>query len=187
MTINQAYNCGTPKSRICPMSPLVISLLALPVYDYAYDYDFWDYRNMKNAYLINGIRTPVGKFRGSLAGVRADDMAALVIKKLLERNPGVNPGEIEGVILGCANQAVEDNRNVARMAGLFAGLPVDVPGETVNRLCASGMSAVVTASGAIQTGNGDLFIAGGVDNMTRAPMVISKSDKSCGGNCRGFC
>ncbi len=137
---------------------------------------------MKKAFIIDGIRTPVGKFRGSLAGMRADDMAALVIKKLLERNPVVDPGEIEDVIFGCANQAGEDNRNVARMAGLLAGLPVDVPGETVNRLCASGMSAVVTASRAVQTENGDLFIAGGVENMTRAPMVMSKSDKSWGGN-----
>ncbi|GAB3224625.1 3-oxoadipyl-CoA thiolase [Spirosoma arcticum] len=133
-----------------------------------------------NAYIIDGIRTPVGSFGGSLSTIRADDMAALVIKTLVEKNPNVPLDAYADVILGCANQAGDDNRNVARMALLLAGLPMTVPGETVNRLCSSGMSAVVQAGRAIQAGDGDLFIAGGVENMTRGPWVISKASKPFG-------
>lgn len=132
------------------------------------------------AYLIDGIRTPIGNFGGNLAPVRTDDLAAHAIQKLLERHPGLDPAVIADVIVGCANQAGEDNRNVARMALLLAGLPYTVPGETVNRLCASGMSAVIHAGRAVQAGDGDLFIAGGVEGMTRGPYVISKSAKPFG-------
>lgn len=130
---------------------------------------------MREAYIIDAVRTPIGKFGGALSPVRADDLAALVIGKIMERNSHVDPARIEDVIFGCANQAGEDNRNVARMALLLAGLPPSVPGETVNRLCASGMSAVVQAGRAIALGEGDLFIAGGVEHMTRAPYVLAKS------------
>lgn len=139
---------------------------------------------MKEAYLVDGIRTPIAKFRGSLSAVRADDLAAMVIKELIKRNPGVDPGKIDDVIMGCANQAGEDNRNVARMASLLAGLPIDAPGETVNRLCASGMSAIIHANRAIKAGDGDLFVAGGVEHMTRAPMVMSKSAMPFGGDAK---
>jgi acetyl-CoA acyltransferase len=135
---------------------------------------------MEQAYIIDGIRTPIGNFKGALSGVRADDLAALVIQKLIERNPSVPTDKIEDVLLGCANQAGDDNRNVARMALLLAGLPVTVAGETVNRLCASGMSAVAQAARAIKAGDGDLFIAGGVENMTRGPWVISKAESAFG-------
>ncbi len=131
-------------------------------------------------FIIDAIRTPIGNFAGSLAPVRPDDLAALVLKELLHRNPGVDPAAIEDVILGCANQAGEDNRNVARMALLLAGLPYTVAGETVNRLCASGMSAVINAARAIHQGEGDLIIAGGVENMTRGPWVISKTSTPFG-------
>jgi acetyl-CoA acyltransferase len=126
------------------------------------------------AYIVDGIRTPIGSFTGSLSSVRADDLAAHAIAELMRRNPGVPPDQIADVILGCANQAGEDNRNVARMALLLAGLPTSVPGETVNRLCASGMNAVVNAGRAIAHGDGDLLIAGGVEHMTRAPYAMSK-------------
>lgn len=132
------------------------------------------------AYLIDGIRTPIGSYQGSLASVRADDLAALVIQKLLERNPNLPLAAIDDVILGCANQAGDDNRNVARMALLLAGVPFTVPGETVNRLCASGLAAIINASNAIKAGNGDVFLAGGVENMTRGPMVISKPSAAYG-------
>ncbi len=135
---------------------------------------------MNEAYIIDGIRTPIGNFGGSLAKIRPDDMAALVIKTLMNKNQNVDLDAIDDVILGCANQAGEDNRNVARMALLLAGLPYSVPGETVNRLCASGMSAVIHANRAIKAGDGDLFIAGGVENMTRGPWVISKVSKPFG-------
>ena len=135
---------------------------------------------MREAYLVDGIRTPIGNFGGTLATVRPDDMAALVIQELLKRNPTADPTGIADVILGCANQAGEDNRNVARMALLLAGLPPSVPGETVNRLCASGLSASVAAARAIQSGDGDLFISGGVENMTRGPLVISKASTAFG-------
>ena len=129
---------------------------------------------LAEAYLIDGIRTPVGSFTGALSPVRTDDLAAQVIRALVERHPNIPPEAYDDVILGCANQAGEDNRNIARMALLLAGLPWSVPGETVNRLCASGMSAAIHAHRAIRTGDGDLFIAGGVEHMTRGPWVISK-------------
>ncbi len=135
---------------------------------------------MKEAYIIDAIRTPIGSFCGSLASVRTDDLAALVLKELIEKNPSLDPIAIEDVIMGCANQAGEDNRNVARMALLLAGLPFQVPGETVNRLCASGMSAVIHAARGIVTGNGDIYMAGGVENMTRGPWVISKTSTPYG-------
>ena len=135
---------------------------------------------MKQAYLVDGIRTPIGNFGGTLAPVRPDDMAALVIRELLRRNPTADPAAVADVILGCANQSGEDNRNVARMAALLAGLPATVPGETVNRLCASGLSAGIAAARAIQSGDGDLFVAGGVESMTRAPYVLSKAAKAFG-------
>ncbi|MCF8248240.1 MAG: 3-oxoadipyl-CoA thiolase [Saprospiraceae bacterium] len=135
---------------------------------------------MNNAYIIDAIRTPVASFQGSLSPVRADDLAAHAIAALLARHPNIPLDSYADVILGCANQAGEDNRNVARMAALLAGLPVTVPGETVNRLCASGMSAVVQASRAIHSGEGDMFIAGGVEQMTRGPLVISKASQPFG-------
>ncbi|MEM0993634.1 MAG: 3-oxoadipyl-CoA thiolase [Bacteroidota bacterium] len=135
---------------------------------------------MKTAYLIDGIRTPIGKFTGTLSPVRTDDLGALVIKTLIERHPNIPKADYEDVILGCANQAGEDNRNVARMCSLLAGLPWSVPGETVNRLCSSGLSSIIHANRAIKTGDGDLFIAGGVEHMTRGPWVISKVSKAFG-------
>ena len=135
---------------------------------------------MKETYLVDAVRTPVGKFRGALAPVRTDDLAAHAIRALLDRQADIPPEAYDDVILGCANQAGEDNRNVARMALLLAGLPFTVPGETVNRLCASGMSAAIHAHRAIQTGDGDLFIVGGVEHMTRGPWVISKVSKPFG-------
>lgn len=134
----------------------------------------------KEAYIIDGIRTPVGSFGGTLGAVRADDLAAMVIEELIKRNPNIPSEDIDDVILGCHNQAGEDNRNVARMAALLAGLPVTVPGETVNRLCSSGMAAIVHANRAIKAGDGELFIAGGVEHMTRGPLVISKPSKAFG-------
>ncbi len=133
---------------------------------------------MTNAYIVDGIRTAIGNIGGGLSDVRADDLAAHVIAELLRRNPKLDPARVTDVIFGCANQAGEDNRNVARMAALLAGLPVNVPGETVNRLCASGMSAVVNAARAVQLGEGDFYIAGGVESMTRAPYVLSKGSKA---------
>ncbi len=135
---------------------------------------------MKEAFIIDGIRTPVGNFTGTLSTIRTDDLAVHVIRELIKRNPSVDSQQIDDVILGCANQAGEDNRNVARMALLLAGLPWEVPGETVNRLCASGMAAVIHANRAIKTGDGDVFIAGGVENMTRGPWVISKVSQPFG-------
>ena len=141
---------------------------------------------MKQAYIIDAVRTPIGSFGGSLSPVRADDLAALPIKELIKRNPNIPLEEIEDVILGCHNQAGEDNRNVARMALLLAGLPYTVPGETVNRLCSSGMSAVINASRAIKAGDGDVLIAGGMEHMTRGPLVMSKSSKPFGGDTQLF-
>ena len=135
---------------------------------------------MAEAFICDGIRTPIGKYGGSLSSIRPDDLAALVINHLIKKNPKMDPSEIDEVIFGCANQAGEDNRNVARMAALLAGLPYEVAGETVNRLCASGMASVIHASRAIQTDSGDLFISGGVEHMTRGPWVISKSSKAFG-------
>ena len=139
---------------------------------------------MNQVYIIDGIRTPIGKLKGSLSSVRPDDMAAYVIKKLLERNPSINQSRIYDVVLGCANQAGEDNRNIARMSALLSGLDYHVPGETVNRLCASGLSAAINASRAIQVGDADLMISGGVENMTRGPLVISKSENPFGGDAK---
>ena len=129
---------------------------------------------MRDAYICAALRTPVGKHGGSLASVRADDLAAIPIKAVVERS-GIDPRAIDDVILGCTNQAGEDNRNVARMALLLAGLPVEVPGQTVNRLCGSGLQAAASAAQAIKAGEGEVFIAGGVENMTRAPYVMLKS------------
>ncbi|HEX8515989.1 MAG TPA: 3-oxoadipyl-CoA thiolase [Bacteroidia bacterium] len=135
---------------------------------------------MKNAYIIDGIRTPIGNFGGTLSTVRPDDLAAIVLKELMKRNPSVDQKEIADVIMGCANQSGEDNRNVARMALLLAGLPCQVPGETVNRLCASGLSASIAAARAIMCGEGELMISGGVENMTRGPWVMSKASSPFG-------
>lgn len=135
---------------------------------------------MKQAYIVNGIRTAIGNFGGTLSTVRTDDLAAFVLKELIERNPGLDFSQVGDVIMGCANQAGEDNRNVARMALLLAGLPITVPGQTVNRLCASGLSASIDAARAIQVGDEDLMIAGGVENMTRGPLVLSKSTAAFG-------
>jgi 3-oxoadipyl-CoA thiolase len=123
--------------------------------------------------IVDGLRTPFGRYNGALREVRPDDMAAHVISALIERN-GVDPGSVDDVILGAANQAGEDNRNVGRMAALLAGMPVEVPGSTVNRLCGSGMNAVINAAHAIVAGDGSLFVAGGVESMTRAPFVMAK-------------
>ncbi|WP_020404026.1 3-oxoadipyl-CoA thiolase [Gracilimonas tropica] len=136
---------------------------------------------MADAFIIDGIRTPIGKLKGALSPIRADDLAAIPIKELIKRNPEIELEAIEDVILGCANQAGEDNRNVARMASLLAGIPVSVPGETVNRLCASGMSATVKAYHAIKAGEGDLFITGGVEHMTRGPIVLGKGSSPYSG------
>ena len=130
--------------------------------------------SMPDAFIIDGIRTPIGSMGGALSAVRADDLGAHVLSSLMARNPSIDPSRIVDVILGCANQAGEDNRNVARMSLLLAGLPVSVPGETVNRLCASGLSAVAGAARGIKIGEGDIYVAGGVENMTRAPFVMSK-------------
>lgn len=135
---------------------------------------------MKEAYIVDGIRTAIGNFCGTLSPVRTDDLGAIVIKELIKRNPNVPLEAYDDVIMGCANQAGEDNRNVARMCALLAGLPWSVPGETVNRLCSSGMSAIIHANRAIKTGDGDLFISGGVEHMTRGPWVISKVSKAFG-------
>jgi 3-oxoadipyl-CoA thiolase len=141
---------------------------------------------MKQSYIIDAIRTPIGSLGGSLSNVRADDLAALPIKELIKRNPNLPTELIDDVILGCHNQAGEDNRNVARMALLLAGIPHTVPGETVNRLCSSGMSAVIHANRAIKADDGDIFIAGGMEHMTRGPMVMSKSSKPFGGDVQLF-
>lgn len=141
---------------------------------------------MKAAYIVDAIRTPIGSFTGSLSPVRADDLAAHVLRALMARHPNLDPAAVEDVIMGCANQAGEDNRNVARMASLLAGLPVTVPGETVNRLCASGMSAVVQAGRAIAAESGELFIAGGVEHMTRGPWVMSKTSTPYGRDAQLF-
>ena len=141
---------------------------------------------MKDAFIINGVRTAVGNFGGTLSTVRTDDLAALVLKKLLEKNPSIDPAAIGDVILGCANQSGEDNRNIARMALLLAGIPYSVPGETVNRLCASGLSASINAARMINTGDAELVIAGGVENMTRGPWVISKASTPFGRDAQMF-
>ena len=134
----------------------------------------------KEVYLADGVRTPIGNFGGILSPVRTDDLGAMVIRELIERNNGFDPALIEDVLFGCANQAGEDNRNVARMSGLLAGLPYVVGGETINRLCASGMASTINASRAIKDGAGDIYITGGVEHMTRGPWVISKVSKPFG-------
>ena len=131
---------------------------------------------MTDVFICDAIRTPIGRFGGALSSVRADDLAALPIKTLLDRNPGLDPEQVDEVILGAANQAGEDNRNIGRMAALLAGLPHSVPGMTVNRLCASGMDAVITGARMIRSGEADLVIAGGAESMSRAPMVMPKAD-----------
>ncbi|HEY1368240.1 MAG TPA: acetyl-CoA C-acyltransferase [Gaiellaceae bacterium] len=132
---------------------------------------------MARAVVISGVRTPIGRYGGALSGVRPDDLAAIAIEAAVERS-GASPAEIEDVYFGCANQAGEDNRNVARMAALLAGLPDSVAGVTLNRLCASGLSAVVAACHAVAAGDGDLFVAGGVESMSRAPLVMGKPDRA---------
>lgn len=133
-----------------------------------------------NAYIVDGVRTPIGNFGGTLAPIRTDDLAALPIVQLMERQSGLDPSAISDVLMGCANQAGEDNRNVARMASLLAGLPVSVPGETINRLCASGMAAGAHAARMLHAGDGDVSIVGGVEHMTRGPWVLSKASKPFG-------
>lgn len=141
---------------------------------------------MKQAYIIDGIRTPIGNFGGTLSVVRPDDLAAIVLKELMKRNSSVDIQEIGDVIFGCANQAGEDNRNVARMALLLAGLPYTIPGETVNRLCASSLSATISAARTIMVGDAEVMIAGGVENMTRAPYALSKPSSSFGRDAQLF-
>ncbi len=138
------------------------------------------------AYIVDGIRTAIGSFGGSLSTVRADDLAALAIQQLAAKQPNIPLDKIDDVILGCVNQAGDDNRNVARMSLLLAGLPYTVPGETVNRLCASGMSAVIQAARAIQCKDADIIMAGGVENMTRGPWVMSKASKAFGNDTQLF-
>ncbi|HRE79127.1 MAG TPA: 3-oxoadipyl-CoA thiolase [Flavobacterium sp.] len=132
------------------------------------------------AYIIDGVRTPIGSYQGTLSAVRPDDLGALVIKTVVEKNPNIPKEAYDDVIMGCANQAGEDNRNVARMSLLLAGLPHSVPGETVNRLCSSGLSAIIHANRAIKAGDGHIFIAGGIENMTRGPLVVSKPSAAFG-------
>lgn len=141
---------------------------------------------MKQAYIISGVRTPIGNFGGALAPVRADDLAALTLKALADRNPKLDLSAIDDVLLGCANQAGEDNRNVARMALLLAGYPVSVPGETINRLCASGLSAAAGAARAIRCGEAAVMVAGGVEHMTRGPWIISKTSTPYGRDAQMF-
>ena len=131
---------------------------------------------MTEAYICDAIRTPIGRYGGTLAAVRADDLGAIPLKALMERNPTVDWAAVDDIIYGCANQAGEDNRNVARMAGLLAGLPVEVPGTTVNRLCGSGMDAIGLAARSIKSGETELMVAGGVESMSRAPFVMGKAD-----------
>ncbi|HEX4374803.1 MAG TPA: acetyl-CoA C-acyltransferase [Puia sp.] len=141
---------------------------------------------MKDCFIIDAVRTPIGKYGGALSSIRPDDLLAHVIRSLLQRNPGIEVNEIEDMIAGDANQAGEDNRNVARMAALLAGLPVTVAGNTVNRLCASGMQAIMDASRAVMCGDGEIFIAGGVESMTRAPFVMAKSSHAYNRNAEIF-
>ena len=134
----------------------------------------------KDVFLVNGVRTAIGNFGGALSNYRADDLGAEVLKALIAKNPTLELSHIEDVILGCANQAGEDNRNVARMSSLLAGIPLEAGGETVNRLCASGMAATINASRAIKDNAGDIYISGGVEHMTRGPWVISKTSSAYG-------
>ena len=141
---------------------------------------------MKHAFICDAIRTPIGRFGGALKDVRADDLGAIPLRALQERNPTVDWSAVDEVIFGCANQAGEDNRNVARMSTLLAGLPIDVPGATINRLCGSGMDALGTAARAIKSGDAHLMIAGGVESMTRAPFVMGKADSAFSRNAQIF-
>jgi len=141
---------------------------------------------MKDVFIVDAIRTAIGNFGGTLAPVRTDDLGAIVMKELINRNPNFDPSEIEDVIFGCANQAGEDNRNVARMSSLLAGLPYSIGGETVNRLCSSGMASTINAARAIKDGAGDIYISGGVEHMTRGPWVISKVSKPFGRDAEMF-
>ena len=141
---------------------------------------------MKEAYIIDGIRTPIGNYKGTLSTIRTDDLGAIVISEIVSRNSEIPKNAYDDIIMGCANQAGEDNRNVARMSSLLAGMPFTVPGETVNRLCSSGLSAIIHANRAIKAGDGDLFIAGGVENMTRGPYVIEKSSTGFGGDSKMY-
>ena len=133
---------------------------------------------MTDAFIVDAIRTPIGRYGGALKDVRADDLGAIPLRELMKRNPGVDWSRVDDVVFGCANQAGEDNRNVARMSALLAGLPQEVPGTTVNRLCGSGMDAVGIAARAIRAGEAGLMIAGGVESMTRAPFVMGKADSA---------
>ncbi len=133
---------------------------------------------MTDVFLCDGIRTPVGRYGGALASVRTDDLAAIPIAALMDRNPGVDWAMVDDVMLGCANQAGEDNRNVARMSSLLAGLSEDVPACTINRLCGSGLNAIGSLANAIRSGEGDLMIAGGIESMSRSPFVIGKADSA---------
>jgi len=141
---------------------------------------------LKEAYIIDGVRTPIGNYKGTLSAVRTDDLGAHVIKTLVEKNSSIPKEAYDDVIMGCANQAGEDNRNVARMSLLLAGLPFTVPGETVNRLCSSGLSAIIQANRAIKAGDGDVFISGGVENMTRGPYVIAKPSSAYGNDSKMY-
>ena len=133
---------------------------------------------MSNAYICDYVRTPIGRYAGSLSSVRPDDLGAIPLKALLERNPGLDPTAIDDVIFGCANQAGEDNRNVARMSLLLAGYPVSVTGTTINRLCGSSMDAIIAAARAIKSGEAQLIIAGGTESMSRAPFVMPKASSA---------
>ncbi len=141
---------------------------------------------MREAYIVDGIRTAFGKFRGALSSIRTDDLLAHVIKELVARHPNIPLESYDDVMIGCANQAGEDNRNIARMGLLLAGLPWSVPGETINRLCSSGMSAIVHANRAIKANDGDLFISGGIEHMTRGPLAMSKSARAFGGDMKVY-
>ena len=142
--------------------------------------------SMTDAYICDAVRTPIGRYGGALATVRPDDLAALPLAALLARNPSLDAAAIDEVLLGCANQAGEDNRNVARMAALLAGLPVSVPGATINRLCGSGLDAVLMAARAIKAGEAGLILAGGVESMSRAPFVMPKADSAFSRNAEVF-
>lgn len=141
---------------------------------------------MKDAFICDAIRTPIGRYGGALSSIRADDLGAIPLRALIERNPTVHWEEVADIFFGCANQAGEDNRNVARMSGLLAGLPIEVPGTTINRLCGSGMDAVGTASRAIKAGEMELAIAGGVESMSRAPFVIGKAENAFSRQAQAF-
>src|SRR6516162_9300791 len=143
-------------------------------------------QTLADAFICEAVRTPIGRYGGALAAVRTDDLAAIPIAALLKSQPALDPAAIEDVFLGCANQAGEDNRNVARMAALLAGLPVSVPGVTVNRLCGSGLDAVAMAARAVKTGEAEVVLAGGVESMSRAPFVIPKAAEAFSRNAEMF-